>query len=150
MKSGYAFAADSRISHMWPFKKSKPTASELLLERFLQLESDRLSHRSDLEAKREELEVKKLEIELTHLEARTKAQIELETAQQELRLKKREAGRKGIQRRRELARQRVEQPTCPLCANPLRRDVTIEMVRQHAQHAEAEVWEAPDANRNGM
>ncbi len=116
---------------MWPFK-NRLTPDQLLLDRFLQIESDRLTHRSDLEAKREELEVKKLEIELSHLEARTKAQIELEAAQQELRLKKREAGKRGAQKRRALARPDAQ--GCPLCADINYRHVTIPMIEAHRAH----------------
>lgn len=115
---------------MW-FKR-KPSPNELLLDRFLQLEGERLTHRSDLEQKREELEVKKLEIELTHLEAKTKAQIELDSARAELRAKKREAGRRGAQKRRAMARPDAQ--GCPLCADINYRYPTIPMIEAHRLH----------------
>lgn len=34
------------------------------------------------------------------------------------------------------ARKRLAGPTCPLCADPMRRDVTIEMVNQHRAHGD--------------
>lgn len=119
---------------MWLFRR-RVTADRLLLDRFLQLETDRLAHRSDLEAKREELEVKKLEIELTHLEARTKAQISLDAARQELLLKRREAGRLG-QRKRRANREAAAAAVCtnPLCIDKNHRPVTMEMVREFNQH----------------
>lgn len=120
---------------MWFFGR-KATAERLLLDSFLQLEKDRLAHRSDLEAKRDELEIRRLEIELAHIEARTKAQIELDAAKQELRLKRQEAGRIGQQKRRQKAREQSgqDQFCCPLGEDPLRKDVTVEMVRQHMMH----------------
>lgn len=134
--------------------RRRENANQLLLNSFLQLESERLRARSDLEAKRDELEVRKLEVELSHLEARTKAQIELEAAQQELRIKKREAARKGMQKRRALTGQPPAQyPDCGLCVDPARRDVTVEMVRQHNLHSFVALnapVEQSGANGNGM
>ena len=72
-----------------------PTADQLLLNSFLELERTRLERRGDLEAKRDELEVRKLEIEMNHLEVKTKMEIEHERAREELRAIKREAGKRG-------------------------------------------------------
>lgn len=116
------------------FRRRQQTAEQQLLANFLKLESERLAHRSDLESKREELEVRKLEIELEHLEARTKSRIELEAAAQELRMKRREAGRKGMQKRRANDRARAENE-CVLCADPNFKRPTPQMIDIHRLHA---------------
>lgn len=127
------------VENMGWFKRSQmpinslPTADMLLLERFLQLEQTRLEKRADLDSKREEIELRKMELELQHLEARTKAQIELDAAKQELREKRREFGKRGMQKLRAI--RRGGQPgTCPLCDDPNRRDVTIPMIEAHRTH----------------
>jgi len=118
-----------------PAEPCSPTAEQQLLAQFLTLEQSRLDKRAILDEKREELELRKLELEMVHLEARTKSQIELEKARQELREKKREAGRIGIAKRRAMARPNAQ--GCPLCADPNRRDVTIPMIEAHRQHEAA-------------
>jgi hypothetical protein len=44
-------------------------------------------------------------------------------------------GRRTQQRKRERARAIArEHPACPMCVNPMRRDVTFEMIAEHRKH----------------
>jgi hypothetical protein len=44
-------------------------------------------------------------------------------------------GRKTQAKRREAQKKAVrENPSCPMCVNPLRRDVTFEMIAEHRKH----------------
>ena len=121
---------------------SQPSASDLLLDRLLQLESTRLDHATTLQAKRDELEIRRLEIELASLDATTKAKIEMQRAQQELRLQRQERGRRGAQKRW----QQNHPPgdvRCPLCLDPSFRGVTVDLIRAHRQHEPGGQGEAP-------
>jgi hypothetical protein len=110
-----------------------------LLSRFLDLERIKLDHHADLQAKRDEIELRKLEIEMNHLEARTKADIELQKARQELREKRRAIGRASARKRWD--REKGINPQgdagdCPLCVNPFYRGpgLTIALIRAHDAH----------------
>ena len=116
----------------WTRKPDPRTADLLLLDSFLKLEALRVDRRSDLEQKRDELEVKKLELEFSHLEARTRATIELDKAKEELRQKRKEAGRIGIAKRRAMARPGAL--GCELCRDPNTRNVTVPMIEAHRSH----------------
>jgi hypothetical protein len=83
--------------------------------------------------------LRKLEIEMNHLEARTKADIELQKARQELREKRREIGRRSARKRWDREKginQQGDAPDCPLCVNPFYRGpaLTVQLIREHDGH----------------
>jgi hypothetical protein len=135
---------------MW-WRKKNPERE--LLSRFLDLETVKLGHHADLQAKRDEIELRKLEIEMNHLEARTKADIELQKARQELREKRRAIGRASARKRWDREKginQQGDSPDCPLCVNPFYRGsaFTVALIRAHDAHIaarEAGPQPAPEA-----
>ena len=59
-------------------------------------------------------------------------------------------GQRSGEVRRERRAARPKPPSCALCANPARRDVTLEMVRVHREHAtEYELPLPPVTNGDG-
>jgi hypothetical protein len=135
---------------MWWGKKN---LERELLSRFLDLERIKLDHHADLQAKRDEIELRKLEIEMNHLEARTKADIDLQKAREELREKRREIGRRSARKRWDRAKginQQGEASDCLLCVNPFYKGpgLTIALIRAHDTHvAVREAQTAPEGER---
>jgi hypothetical protein len=117
---------------MWPFSRRRPSSAdlyqltELLLVKKLEAEARVEEARADAALKNLERELKLKDQQLAWVSEKRERQRQM-AKEQRLNPQRRQPNRFG-------PRRREEAPTCGLCVDSQRRDVTLEMIAMHNQH----------------